>query len=237
MPRVLSNSKPTLAELQYLCDPVDNVYISKSGSRYINALSEIFGASNLNDIPFTRNDVISQPKIQDFNFTGKDDFIYTATLEVSPMTITDGRRTNEKIFVREFANDTQKEIFNSSMGVAYMFTCIIDDEEYIVKFGQTRTPFKKRLGSYNCGAVYNWRTASTTNIKMLQSFVVTRASFKIYLYKPLHGTQTYVFHGITSVPFANSESLAVEDITIREFINQFGHKPLANVQANATTSV
>jgi hypothetical protein len=236
MPRVLSNAKPTLAELQYLCDPVDGIYVSKSGTRYINALSEIFGANNTNDIPFTRDDVISQPKIQDFNFTGKNDFIYTATLVVEPMTIHEGRRKNEKIIVSEFANETQKDIFNRSMGVAYMITCVIDEEEYIVKFGQTRTPFKKRLGSYNCGVVFNWRTASTTNIKMLQSFVVTRAPFKVYLYKPLIGTQTYTFHGITSVPFASSESLAVEDITIQKFIEQFGHKPLANVQANATIS-
>ncbi len=145
-------------------------------------------------------------------------------------------RSNEKINVLNFTSNKAKEIFEKSLGVAYLLTAIVDEEEYIIKFGQTRTSFKKRLSSYNCGTVNAWRTASTTNIKMLQSMVTTRkrAKFKLYIYDCSDDVNIYTWHGIESVPFASPKSLAVEDIIINQFISQFEHKPLANIQAGAT---
>lgn len=42
------------------------------------------------------------------------------------------------------------------------------------------------------------------------------------------------WRGEKSVPFASPKSLAVEDIMIKKFIAQFGVKPLANIQGDAT---
>ena len=93
---------------------------------------------------------------------------------------------------------------------------------------------QKGFGSYNCGVVNNWRTASTTNIKILQSFVTTRQIFNLYLYDCSSDVMSFKWHGVESVPFASPKPLAYEDILVKQFIDQFGIKPLANVQANAT---
>ncbi|WP_334087952.1 hypothetical protein, partial [Helicobacter typhlonius] len=42
------------------------------------------------------------------------------------------------------------------------------------------------------------------------------------------------WRGEKSVPFASPKSLAVEDIMIKKFMSQFGTKPLANIQSDAT---
>lgn len=224
----------SIDELKVLCDlNVNGYYESKRGDTYIQAIYQLFKGTNLNDKPFTEKEILKQPKLDSFSFTGKNDFIYCCDLEAKPMILKGTKRTNEKIIAFNFVDDKSKEIFEKSMGVAYMMTCPINGVEYIIKFGQTRTPFKKRLGSYNCGVVYNWRTASTTNIKILQSFVTTRLKYKLYIYD-CHDVISYEWHGIKSVPFATPKSLAVEDIIVKEFMKQFGRKPLANVQTNAT---
>ncbi|UUD34800.1 hypothetical protein NPA07_03185 [Mycoplasmopsis caviae] len=143
-------------------------------------------------------------------------------------------RKNEKILATNFTSNNAQNIFNNSMGVAYLMTCEVEGVERIIKIGQTRNSFKDRLQSYNCGSVNNWRTASTTNIKLKQSMVCTRLPITLYLYD-CGKLETFEWYGITSVPFANSFSLAVEDIMIKAFIKQFGQKPLINIQANATT--
>ena len=89
---------------------------------------------------------------------------------------------------------------------------------YIIKIGQTRKTFQERLTSYNCGNVYNWRTASTTNIKIKQSMVATRAIFNLYLYDCSDEPYVLEWHGIRSAEFAAPKSLAVEDIMIKKFI-------------------
>ncbi len=147
--------------------------------------------------------------------------------------LSNDKRKNEKIVPFAFNGDIEKTIFDESAGVSYIFTCVLDDKEYIIKIGSSRKTFKDGLQSYNCGYLYNWRTASTTNIKILQSMVTTRALFKLYLYDCSDNPYIFDWCGVTSVPFANPKALAVEDIMIKKFIEQFGHKPLANVQADA----
>lgn len=234
MNEIKQGSKLTINELKSLCDFDNGIYTSKQGNEYIEALSKLFNITNKNDKPFTEDDVISQPTLNDFNFLGKNDFIFCCELKAKPMTIINDIRKNEMIKASNFANDKVKQFFETALGVSYMLTCPLDEVEYIVKIGQTRTPFKKRLQSYNCGCVFNWRTASTTNIKILQSMVTTRLVYKLYICDCSEDKTTIIWHGIESVPFASPKSLAVEDIMVKKFIEQFNKKPLANVQTNAT---
>ena len=229
----------TLDQYISLCDFNGSEYVSKSGQDYIDALSNIFSLNNANDKPFTVKDIMAQPVLSDFTFSGVSEFKRICTLHVNPMKIKNSHtanwtRQNEKIIPVDFESKGAKYIFEKVLGVAYILTCTINGQEHIIKIGSSRTTFKKRLGSYNCGVVNNWRTASTTNIKMLQSMVTTRKDFNLYLYDYNEPPVEFVWHGIKSVPFATPKLLAVEDILVKQFISCFGQKPLANVQTNAT---
>lgn len=224
-----------IEDLKSLCDFKDGHYESKKGQDYLDALARIFPLDNINDNPFTINDIKQQPELRDFRFPGLIDYKYICKLSVRPMVITtDNIRINEKISPIEFASQEAERTFNQSLGVSYLLTCVIDGKEHIIKIGSSRTTFKQRLGSYNCGVVNNWRTASTTNIKILQSMVTNRINLNLYLFDCSQDLYVIDWHGVRSVPFATPKALAVEDIMIKQFIEQFGHKPLANVQASAT---
>lgn len=220
--------------LKKLCNFDGDKYTQKTGLDYLTALEKYMGAVNRNDKPFTISDIISQPTLKDFNFSGIHEFKYVCKLHAHPMIIKNNKRKNEKIVPYDFANDEMRNVFNNSMGTVYIFTCLYEGNEHIVKIGQTRTTFKTRLDSYNCGVINNWRTASTTNIKILQSMVSTGLDFKLYIYDCSEDPYVLKWHGVTSVPFSASKALAVEDIVIKKFIETFNHKPLANIQARAT---
>lgn len=215
-------------------------YKSKDGKEYNDILLEVFGGENKNDKPFTVEQIIEQPKLSEFSFDGKNDFIFICDLVAEKMIVKTDKTLSkidkkpEKIIPINFAGKNTKDIFYKELGVSYMLTAIIDNEEYIIKIGQSRTTFKDRLQSYNCGNVNNWRTASTTNIKILQSMLSTQKIFRLYIC--LSGEPiTFNFHGVTSSPFASPKSLAIEEIMIKKFKEQFGKVPLANIQANPTT--
>lgn len=228
--------KLTYDQLQILCDydSKSNILISKEGSDYIDSLAKVFDLNNRNDKPFTTEDIKKQPTFNEFNFPGLREFDFICYLKAEPMQLINGKRVNEKIIATDFQSQKAKMIFNSSLGVVYIMTALIGEVEFIVKIGQSRTTFKSRLGSYNCGCVNNWRTASTTNIKILQSFLNTRLIFKLYILDTSQDVVYYEWHGVKSVPFASSKALAYEDILVKEFVKQFGQNPLANIQANAT---
>ena len=223
-------------ELIALCDKYRDHYESKIGDDYITALSKVFQIKNRNDRPFVEREVMRQPTIEDFNFVGLREFQFICNLKAQPMylDIFGVRIKNEKIVPVNFASKKAENIFKNALGVAYMLTCTIDGKEHIVKFGQTRTPFKSRLGSYNCGVVNNWRTASTTNIKILQSFLATRLTYNLYIRDCSDDIVTFEWAGEKSVPFASPISLAIEDICMKKFVQKYGRPPLANVQASAT---
>jgi len=224
-----------ISELKKLCDFDGEKYVSKSGNEYIKALGEIYKLDNKNDRPFTIEDIVKQPTMNEFKFSGLKDFEFICKLKANPLIISkDGKRKNEKIIAYNFANTFKEKVFTNSLGVSYIITCQIDNKEHIIKIGSSRTSFAKRLASYNCGVVNNWRTASTTNIKILQSMVATRREFNLYIYDCSEDLYTIDWHGIHSVKFASPKALAVEDIMVKQFINQFKIKPLANVQTNAT---
>lgn len=63
--------------------------------------------------------------------------------------------------------------------------------------------------------------------------VTTRAEFKLYIYDCSDELYDIEWRGVKSVQFASPKALAVEDIMVKKFIEQFGDKPLANVQADA----
>jgi len=223
-------------ELLKLVDKYIDHYESKKGLNYVQGLKDVFGDKNRNDRPFIIEDILKCPTLEDFWLDGMNEFEYCCILKADPMILykTGERKSNEKIIASSFANQKMLDVFKLSKGVAYMMTCEINKKEYIIKFGQTRNTFKDRLQSYNCGSVNNWRTASTTNIKILQSFVATRLPFKLYLRDCSEDNVTYVWSGIKSIPFASALSLAIEDIVVKEYVKKFGKPPLANVQANAT---
>lgn len=224
-----------IEDLKSLCDYKNGHYESKQGQDYLDALARIFPLDNINDNPFTIEDIKQQPELRDFRFPGLIDYKYICKLTVRPMVITnENRRINEKISPIEFVNEEAEKTFNQSLGVSYLLTCVLDGKEHIIKIGSSRTTFKQRLGSYNCGVVNNWRTASTTNIKILQSMVTNRVDLNLYLFDCSQDLYVIDWYGVRSVPFATPKALAVEDIMIKQFIEQFGHKPLANVQASAT---
>ena len=64
--------------------------------------------------------------------------------------------------------------------------------------------------------------------------VTTRKDLNLYIYDCSEDYYVIVWHDVESVKFASPKALAVEDIMIKQFIEQFGFKPLANIQANAT---
>ena len=225
----------TIEQLQSFCDFNGTKYVSKQGNAYITALSNVFNLNNRNDRPFTREDIIAEPLLTDFTFSGKNEYMYTCKLKARPMEILNGKRSNEKIIAYDIINDEAERLLKRTLGVSYLITCTIEGHEHIIKIGSSRTTFEKRLGSYNCGVVNNWRTASTTNIKILQSMVATRLEFNLYICD-CSDNPYYLrnWHGENSVAFASPKALAVEDIMVKKFVQQFGHKPLANVQASAT---
>lgn len=232
-------NKEQLDLLLSICDynPEDGLYYSKKGIDYIEALKPIFKSKNTNDNPFSLDDIQTQPSLDDFSFKGAQEFRYICKLKASPMVVDaiNYKKTSEKIIVVKdsFESEEAKDIFNNSLGVDYIITCPINGKEHIIKIGNSRNTFKNRLGSYNCGVITNIRTASTTNLKILQSFVATRKEFNLYLLDCSDVT-TFKWHGVDSVPFASPKGLAYEDILVKKFIEQYGSKPLANVQASAT---
>lgn len=216
-----------------ICDNDNSILVSKKGKDYINSLKLLFDLKNKNDFPFLIDDIKNQPTIEDFKFSGINDFQKVCQLKARPLTIKDGKRKNETILVDKFYSSIGENIYKKDLGAVYIITCPIENKEHIIKIGMTRTTMEKRIQSYNCGTVKNWRTASTTNFKILQSMVATRIPFNLYLYS-CGETTTIIWHNIESIPLASQKAIAVEDILVKQFIKQFNKKPLANVQTNAT---
>lgn len=236
----------TFESIETLFKKNGECYTRKEDEEFVEALNRIFPWTNKNDIPFTKNDIRNTKKLKDFSFDGKNDFEYVCDLFANPINLNPETKNwdNEKIVTQWRQGDKHKNSFKKYIGVAYLITCVLDPivkpldsalepDEYIIKFGSTRTPFGKRLSSYNCGSINNSRTASTTNFKLLQSFVACNTPFKLYLCF-CGASKKIRWHGKLSVPFSTAKPLAVEDIMIKEYKKQFNSKPLANVQTNAT---
>lgn len=229
-------SKEQLDLLLKICNQSkDGKYSSKEGAEYIEALKTILSSKNTNDNPFCINSIIKQPLLEDFEFKGIKDFYYICKLKADPMIIDTNNltKTNEKIKPLNFLNPEAEDIFYNSIGIVYILTCSIGSKEYLIKIGSSRNTFNDRLNSYNCGTVTNRKSgsASTTNFRILQSFVATRKEFNLYLLPFPDDTKSYKWHGIISPIFPSSRCFAYEYILINQYMKQFnGQKPLGNVQ-------
>lgn len=136
-------------------------FISKEGEEYNRVLFEIFSGKNKNDKPFTVKDILQQPKLSEFIFQGVKDFKLICDLIATKMviktndTLTKIDKKSEKIIPSNFVDKECENIFNESLGICYIITALVNNSEYIIKIGQSRTTFKDRLQSYNCGNVSN----------------------------------------------------------------------------------
>ena len=233
--------------IKLFCDEDENGnFIGKSREEFIEVLNEVFDIKNKNDMPFSVEDIIQQPELKDFTFEGVQDLKYVCKLKPHRVQILKecskkqkektGGRINEHLEACEFDNEAIEDIFNNALGIVYMLTGVVNGKEYIIKIGESRKTAKERLASYNCGAIINWRTASTTNIKILQSFILNDSvEYKLYLYdccRPI----IFEWHGRKSSPVASSESIGYEEILNQAFIEQFGRPALANIQVKTGTS-
>lgn len=239
----------TADELKSLCDfdPATNTYISKSGQAYADALKALFypnDEGNRNDKPFLEDDILEQPTLSQFRFGALDQFKLNCKLKAVPMKLDkngdllnlNGRsKSREQVIAYDFVDADAETIFNNSVGVAYIITCPINGEEHIIKIGQTGGTFKDRLGSYNCGYVINWRTASTTNIKIVQSFVATRKEFNLYIRDCGMLARKYKWARRSTALIASPLVEAIENICLQRFDEKFHRKPLANVQTKKQT--
>ena len=248
----MASKKLTASDLISLCDfdATSNTYTSKQGQDYADALKALFypdDDGNENDKPFLDSDILEQPTLDEFRkrFKALDEFKFVCKLKANPMKLdssgelikTGRKKSKEEIVAIAFANNDVKKVFETSIGVAYIITCLIDGKNYIIKIGQTGGTFDDRLGSYNCGYVKNWRTASTTNIKIVQSFVATRREFNLYLRdcgdlaKPIKWARRS-----TNTAIASPLPEAIENICLQVFSKKFdGKKPLANIQTKKQT--
>lgn len=242
-------------QLKSLCDfdNKTNEYISKSGQDYVDALKNLLhpgAVGNKNDIPFLKEDIVKQPTLQQFHFKALDQFVFNCKLKANPMRLDcsgnfinlgNGKISKEEVIAFDYGSDDAKSIFENAVGVVYLITCNVDAKEHIIKIGQTGGTFKKRLGSYNCGYVASREkgTASTTNFKIVQSFVATRLEFKLYIKDCSSLTKPYKWAGRKTTPIASPLVEAVENICLQKFEEKFGKKgikkPLANVQTKKQT--
>lgn len=222
----------TKKELRKIVRKKGDFYYSKSGQAYVDGLSNIFSLENKNDKPFLEEDILAQPKKEDFLFEGMKEFEKVCSLEIEPMKLGKDwlRKNNERILAKNFSSKDWENKYKTARGLTYLIVAVVKDDRYIIKFGQTRKTLKDRIASYNCGNVNNWRTASTTNIKILQSFVTTRLIYELYAIDCSQDCQQIEWHGVFSSSYASPKSLAYEEICNRKFIEQFGKPTLANVQ-------
>ena len=243
----------TPTQLKALCDfdSKTKTYVSKKGKDYADALRALLhpGATgNKNDNPFLYEDIIRQPTLKQFHFKALNQFVFNCKLKATPMKLDangnlidlgHNKVSKEEVVAYDFASDEAKNVFNNSIGVVYIITCPINGAEHIIKIGQTGGTFKKRLGSYNCGYVINRHsgTASTTNFKIVQSFVATRQEFKLYIKDCSSLTRTYKWARRETSMIASPQVEAIENICLRIFSEKFPKikKPLANVQTKKQT--
>jgi hypothetical protein len=127
---------------------------------------------------------------------------------------------NERLDIEEI--DSQKV---KDFGLVYVF--VIDEK--IFKIGQSITPIKSRVQSYNCGKT-EYRisgTNSTTNYFVLQSLLKINKKVKVYAYFPPKKEYTlFDEKGNDSFPPVKK----IENKIMRDFIKKHGKKPIGSTQ-------
>lgn len=163
----------------------------KQNEDFVSALGKIIPIRNRNDEPFICADILRQPKLESFKFYNANNtkdrkFEFVCNLKASAIVLNLSGKNwiNEKIKTEPADLAKAQNNFSTYKGVAYIITCQIGIDEYIIKFGSTRKTMQERLSSYNCGTTRarSNGTCSTTNFKMMQSLVACRegTTFKLY---------------------------------------------------------
>ncbi len=198
----------------------------------------------INENAFSKKDIVAQPELKDFNFKGLKDFIPAGKLSLNPLEILINKDEKqnvviqEKVSLNDYASEEAKTKWNTYLGACYILTAVVDGKEHFIKVGQTRKTMSERAGSYSTGSLKYIGKNSTTNLRILQSMVNADpdVEFRMHIwYNPdRHSGRISLYDEISS-PLADGTQLAMEEITIKKFVQQFGFKPLGNVQMDPQT--
>ena len=214
----------------------DGSYIQKTGDLFIDSFKKHIEKKHKKECKnlslFSIDDIKKQKELCDFSFQGKNDFKLVGKLVGEKMKIDSTNKiTYEKIVIKDDKFETGTEyIYKNSKGVVYMITALLDNKEYIIKFGSSRKVLMERINSYNAGKIRNIGTASTANIFILQSIIASNLEFNLYVCDCSDFIERFKWYDKISAPFASSKSLAYENIIIKAFEEQFKCIPIGNTQ-------
>lgn len=224
----------------------DNLPENFSGEDYANWLNTIL-IKNPNDEILTKEKIVKDATLlKDFEIIHDPEFIshpkggefvFCGEIKCEKPTIHRDLTTylDENAIEWSRATDKPKEIVNTlyyaTKGVVYIFTCIIDGDEYLIKIGETGEVMKDRIGSYDCGNALNRfnGTCSTTNYKFKQS-LASGLILRVYLLDCSKYNSKLKICGITSCETSSAVPRQIEEILNKAYEQQYGKKPVGNVQ-------
>lgn len=217
--------------------------VSKTGNEYIDAVVDILSRHrkkklNTSDYPIKKEEIISEDACAEYSafnrdFIGIREFAYAGKFKGITIKYSKAGTPLNNEQIELLPESGVDDIINKKEGIAYILTCVADEKEYIIKIGETRKTFAERLKSYNCGYLNNIDTASKTNIRIVQTIVANQdLTFKIYLKDCSADKKPFDWAGKRSKEYPTSFRIAVQDITIAEYIRLYGRKPIGNVQVD-----
>ena len=209
----------------------------------VEFLNEFIKTKNKNDQIITVEDIMKQPKYEDFKFiqdetfvkeTNGKKFVYCGKWSVDKpyFDINDTFIENNIVMkMAENEHDDVETLYKRVKGVVYILTCEIDGIEYIIKIGQTGKTMEERQSSYNCGNSVNRRngTCSTTNFRIKQS-LANGLVFNIHVLDCSADNKVYRIGKYYSVEVAGGMPMGYEDILNQAFYDEFNQKPLLDIQ-------
>lgn len=211
----------------------------------VEFLNEFIKTKNKNDQIITVEDIVKQPRFEDFDFIRSKDFLsatkgkkfeYCGEWSVDkPYFDIDDTFIENNIVMKMKENGHNnveiETLYKRTKGVVYILTCVIDGIEYIVKIGQTGKTMEERQSSYNCGNGVNRRngTCSTTNFRIKQS-LANGLVFNIHVLDCSADNKIYTIGEFTSVEVAGGMPVGYEDILNQAFYKKFNQKPLLDIQ-------
>ena len=165
---------------------------------------------NKNIVPIVLADLSKEADYNDFKY--KKHFILLCNLIPNS--------DKEKIEIEYIRPNLEKK-----PGLVYIMVI----EKKLFKIGQTINTMKDRVQSYNCGKVEHRinGTASTTNFFILQSILKINKKVKVYVMFPEQPTFEVFGKKISS---SHPPVKIVEKKLIKEFINDYGKKPIGITQ-------
>ena len=237
----MSKNRKELSE--ELKGKIAKLFPSSIKSGFHAFLNELIKTKNHNDRIITVEDIVMQPKYDDFKFirgeefkiaTNNKSFLDCGEWSVDyPYIDVDGTFIENNIVMkmRENGYGDIENLYRKTKGVVYILTCTIDDVEYIIKIGQTGKTMEERQSSYNCGNAVNRYngTCSTTNFRIKQS-LASGLVFNIHVLDCSTDNKVYTIGKYSSVEVAGGMPIGYEDILNQAFYDEFKQKPLLDIQ-------